>query len=105
MKMREILLNGDKMSDKTAAHSYLKRKLSLPEYYGNNLDALWDCLSTDFSPKLIIIKNPEILIENLCSYGKLIIKLFQEVAKENKYIDLDIQWQSDNSEDSSTDRY
>jgi len=96
--MREIRLNGDKMINKTSAHDYLKEKLSLPDYYGNNLDALWDCLSTDFSPKIIIIQNPEILIENLSSYGKLIIKLFKEVAQENKYIELNIQWQSNGSE-------
>jgi ribonuclease inhibitor len=72
--------------------------LLLPNHYGNNLDALWDCLSTDFSAKLIIIQNPEILIKNLSSYGKLIIKLFEEVAQENKYLEVNIQWQSNGSE-------
>lgn len=96
--MREIKLNGDMMIDKASTHAYLKRKLSLPDYYGDNLDALWDCLSTDFSSKIIIIQNPEILIENLSSYGKLIIKLFKEVAQENKYIEVNIQWQSNGSE-------
>jgi ribonuclease inhibitor len=101
--MKEIRLNGNKMVDKASTHAYLKRKLLLPNHYGNNLDALWDCLSTDFSAKLIIIQNPEILIDNLSTYGKLIIKLFQEVARENKYIDLDIRWQSERLKYLSTD--
>ncbi len=26
-------------------HAVLKRRLELPDYYGENLDALWDCLT------------------------------------------------------------
>jgi len=78
------------MTDRESAHSYLKRKLSLPDYYGNNLDALWDYLSTDFSPKRIVIYNLDNLIANLGSYGESIINLLQEVARENEFIDLKI---------------
>jgi ribonuclease inhibitor len=88
--MKEIWLNGAKMTDRESAHSYLKRKLSLPDYYGNNLDALWDYLSTDFSPKRIVIYNLDNLIANLGSYGESIINLLQEVARENEFIDLKI---------------
>ena len=89
--MEEIRLNGAKMIDKATTHAYLKRKLNLPDYYGENLDALWDCLSTDFSKKKIIIHNPETIIENLGPYGRLIIKLFQEVVEENECIQVDIE--------------
>ena len=88
--MKEIRLNGAKMVDKAATHAYLKRKLTLPGYYGNNLDALWDCLSTDFVQKKIIIHKPEAMIKNLGSYGEAIIKLFKEVAEENKYIEVHV---------------
>ena len=89
--MKEIRLNGSRMVDKSITHAYLKRKLSLPDYYVNNLDALWDCLSTDFSPKRIIIHKPESIIENLSSYGKLLLKLFQEVGEVNECIQVDIE--------------
>ena len=42
--MREVYLEGRLMTDRAAAHAEIKDKLSLPEYYGANLDALWDCL-------------------------------------------------------------
>ncbi len=89
--MKVIRLNGSKMVDKTAAHAYLKRRLSLPDYYGKNLDALWDCLSTDFEPKKIFLYQPETMVEHLGSYGRLIIQLLQEVTEENQAIQVVIK--------------
>lgn len=43
--MRRIVLNGRFMRTKEKAHRHIKRRLRLPAYYGNNLDALSDCLS------------------------------------------------------------
>jgi len=82
--MRAINLNGAKMTDKVATHAYLKKKLALPDYYGENLDALWDCLSTDFSGKTITIHKVETIISNLGSYGEALIQLFQDAAVENQ---------------------
>jgi len=78
------------MRDRESTHDYLKRKLSLPDYYGNNLDALWDCLTADFSPKKIIIYNLDKLIETPDSYGESIISLLQEAARDNEYIEVKI---------------
>ncbi len=91
--MKVIRLNGAKMVDKAITHAYLKEKLALSDYYGQNLDALWDCLSTDFSQKKIIINHPEIITKNLGSYGRLVIRLFQEVAYENKCVQVDIKYE------------
>lgn len=89
--MKEIRLNGTKMLDKASTHAYLKRKLELPDYYGENLDALWDCLSTDISFKKITIYKPAIIIENLGAYGESLINLIQEVAEVNESIKVDIE--------------
>ena len=37
--MKIVVIDGRKMTDRETAHTYLKRKLDLPEYYGRNLDA------------------------------------------------------------------
>ena len=36
----KIYLDRARLKEKEEAHAYLKEKLHLPEYYGNNLDAL-----------------------------------------------------------------
>lgn len=44
--MRIITLDGKKIKKKS--HNYLKKVFDFPDYYGKNLDALYDCL-TDIS--------------------------------------------------------
>ena len=86
--MEIIRLEGGRMTDRIATHAYLKGKLHLPEYYGNNLDALWDCLTTDFSGKMIILQNPQTVKNQLGDYGDSLVRLFQEVAAVNSAIHL-----------------
>ena len=42
--MKKVRLNGYFMTTRERAHRHLRRRLRLPDYYGNNLDALYDCL-------------------------------------------------------------
>ena len=39
------VLDAARMETREDAHACLKAELNLPEYYGNNLDALYDCLT------------------------------------------------------------
>ena len=41
--MRHLIIDGSIGMD--AIHELLERELSFPEYYGKNLDALYDCLT------------------------------------------------------------
>ena len=42
----EVILDGELMTDRPTVHDLLSEKLAFPEYYGRNLDALYDLLST-----------------------------------------------------------
>ena len=53
------VLDALKMKTKTEAHSYLKEVLRLPEYYGGNLDALYDCLTEMEDVEVEIQNMPE----------------------------------------------
>lgn len=44
--MRKIILDGSVMTGREALHDALCAQLALPEYYGRNLDAMYDCLTT-----------------------------------------------------------
>lgn len=52
--MRTIKLEADRLNDRSTVHEYLKKLFELPEYYGKNLDALYDCLS-EYSEKLEVV--------------------------------------------------
>ena len=56
--MKQIILDGNILADAAQAHDYLKEMLEFPEYYGKNLDALYDCL-TDLEDVEITIALPE----------------------------------------------
>lgn len=44
--MKEILIDCEKLRSRKVLHDYLEEELNLPDYYGRNLDALYDILST-----------------------------------------------------------
>lgn len=89
--MKEIILNGDKMSDSKLTHIYLKRKLQLPEYYGGNLDALWDLLSTESREIKIVIINTDSITKKMGFYGESLLHLFLEVCTENPKITVELR--------------
>lgn len=84
--MEHILLDGGAFVDKATTHALLKEQLQLPDYYGNNLDALWDCLVSDFTPKMITIRNPQRIVDNLGRYGQSLLRLFEELKEQNEEI-------------------
>ena len=45
IKENPIILDFSQCKYFLQVHKLLKEKLGLPEYYGENWDALWDCLS------------------------------------------------------------
>ena len=75
--MNEVILDGREMQDNP--HEYMKKELELPDYYGKNLDALYDCL-TEMN-KSIVIKNSELV-------DKKILDTFIDADEENPYITL-----------------
>lgn len=49
-----VQLLGAEMTNQEALHAHLKERLGLPDYYGENLDALWDCLRVDVETPIAI---------------------------------------------------
>ena len=71
-----IVLEGKRMTDRAEVHGELKRALSLPEYYGNNLDALNDCLSERRERELVVISNAGEFLEGCGGYAATLLRVF-----------------------------
>lgn len=84
--MKQITLNGKKMTDKDTAHIYIASKLGFPDYYGKNLDALADCVSECCLDKCIRFSHFEEAEENLGEYAESLVEVFTDIAEDNPRI-------------------
>lgn len=73
-----IVLDAEKMTTRSKAHPYLKEMLHFPDYYGNNLDALYDCL-TDLGPTQIWFENEE----KGGDFFRKILRVFKDAHRGN----------------------
>ncbi len=53
----EIIIKGGLIKNIDDFHKTIKRQLNFPDYYGENLDALWDCVRCIDPPCHIIWEN------------------------------------------------
>ena len=81
--MKSVSLDAKKMLEKEKMHEYFAKKFDLPEYYGKNLDALFDCLCEINEPTLIKLKNDNALDDGA---KESLIQLFRDVSNENEMV-------------------
>lgn len=55
--IRFVELDCRAFANAREVHEFLARELGFPEYYGHNLDALYDCLGDVFEPTEIRIRR------------------------------------------------
>ncbi len=77
----EFVIDGMKMTERRKAHEEIARAMCFPDFYGHNLDALFDMLSTfEGSAKIVNVANA---LNALGGYGCNLIKTFFDAAEEN----------------------
>lgn len=82
--MKTVTLDGAVLASKEALHQTLAQALAFPDWYGGNLDALFDCL-TDLSEEVsITLLN----WDGLGDYGQRVKKVLLAAARENDRISL-----------------
>ena len=85
--MKSVILDAKKMLKKEKMHEYFAKKFDLPEYYGRNLDALFDCLCEINEPTLIKLKNEDTLQGDT---KESLIRLFHDVCNENEMVKFEL---------------
>lgn len=81
--MKTLIINGELMENRESLYLHLVRVFSLPAYFGNNFDALWDSLNEKDEATEIIFLNVNRAQEQLGEYGNKLIELLEKLAKEN----------------------
>ena len=82
--MRTVILDGTVICDREGLHDALKARLELPEWYGRNLDALYDCLTDMRDGVEIQLINRRELDKNLGAYAGRLEQVLRMAAQENK---------------------
>ena len=86
----QVIIDGRNVTDKAMLHAYLKKQCNFPDYYGNNLDALYDVLTERTEPLEIKVEHAEELKEILCGYGEAFIETLLDAAAENESVKVEI---------------
>lgn len=83
----QLVLDGEKICSREELHKQMESVLGLPEWYGANLDALYDCLTELNEEVNIHILHIGSLKEKLGDYaGKLLL-----VLKDAEQVNLNIR--------------
>ena len=82
-----VILDCEKLSSRRPAHKYLQENLGFPEYYGRNLDALFDCL-TGLPDCTIVLRGRDELARS-GGYGARILQVLEDAARANPRLTLD----------------
>lgn len=84
--MREISLDITPFEEKISLHSYLKEQMDFPFYYGANLDALYDMLTSVTDPVNITLTYPAASKGKMKDYLPRLLQVFQDAVRENYHL-------------------
>lgn len=88
-----IVLNLSTCHSLGEIHLLLKKTFGFPQYYGENWDALWDCLSGLFwkeGPYVVEIHGFHTLPDDLHEACLIMLKVFEDVHQETPNVVFEI---------------
>lgn len=83
--MRKVLLDFKLAGTPEQVQDYLAFKLEFPDYYGKNLDALYDCLAEIGEDTCIGVFEPERDGEE-DRYLRMVKKVLRDAEEENSHL-------------------
>lgn len=85
--MRRIELDGACLTSREQAMDYLSGRLALPEWWGRNLDSLYDCLTEVGEPTVLALTRRELVRES--PFGRVLLRVLEDAAEDNPYLSLE----------------
>ena len=90
--MNYIILDFNGIKSLWTLHEYFKEVFNLPDYYGHNMDALWDCLDCSFEfPTTIVPKNIEKIPSEMNEATEIMLELFEDLQRDNEKVTVQIE--------------
>ena len=88
--MRKIHIAADQFSTEEEVQEFFQEQFNFPDYYGRNLDALYDLLSEVTEKTHITISGGIADEANLGEYGERLLTVLEEAAQDNPDLKLKI---------------
>lgn len=101
--MEIAIIDGKDVTSTEALHRILKDQLDFPDFYGENLNALWDCLTGWIElPLTLVWKNFDISQKELGSDADDVLRILKKAQAE---LDGEFFIQIDQPSARTTDRH
>lgn len=88
--MKSVVLDAQSLESRETLHATLAQALELPAWYGNNLDALFDCLTTLSEETTLTIPDEATLSASLGPYGLRFLRVCRAAAEENERVRVEV---------------
>lgn len=78
-----VTIDCSEIRENADLHRTFSSQLHLPGFYGKNLDALYDCLTSLPQKTTLNLLHTQSLIDNLGPYGRAAISAIAHAEREN----------------------
>ena len=89
--MRKIVLDLSGAQSRGQMHELLAESFSFPDWYGRNLDALYDVFTGELHDVRIFFRGESVAEENLGGYFSMFKTMCQEASEQNPELEIFFQ--------------
>lgn len=101
-QLKEITLDLTSFEDKISLHRYLKETMDFPFYYGANLDALHDELTSETQNVSVHVILPVEPKDYMAVYLPKMRRVFEDAAAENYHITVSFEYRGTEANDNAS---
>lgn len=87
--METVRLSGALLRRRETAMELLGEALELPDWWGRNLDALYDCLTQPGCAARLVVEGRRDVEET--AFGRRLLRVLKDAAEENPHLELELE--------------